>query len=50
VREVMHPNSIYVLNIQNFLGFQKLKEDSSFLELGNDDFDQKLWTSVVSED
>jgi hypothetical protein len=26
----MHPDSIYVLNIQSFLDFQKLKEDSRY--------------------
>jgi hypothetical protein len=28
----MKPGSIYGLNIENFLGLQKLKEDSSFLQ------------------
>jgi len=31
----MHPHSIYVLNIKNFLGFQKLKEDSEPVEKPN---------------
>src|SRR4030042_1180966 len=30
----MHPNSIYVLNIENFMGFLKVKEDSSFIQFG----------------
>jgi len=34
----MHPDSIYVLNIENFLGFQKLKEDSEAVEIGGLDF------------
>ena len=29
----MHADSIYVLNIKTFLGFQKVKEDSSFMHL-----------------
>jgi hypothetical protein len=28
----MHPDSIYVLDIKNFLGFQNLKEDSEAVE------------------
>jgi hypothetical protein len=28
----MHPDSIYVLDIKNFLGFQKLKEDGRFMQ------------------
>jgi hypothetical protein len=28
----MHPDSIYVWDIKNFLGFQNLKEDSEAVE------------------
>jgi hypothetical protein len=28
----MPPESIYVLNIENFLGFQEVKEESSFIQ------------------
>jgi hypothetical protein len=28
----MHPDSIFVLNIKNFLGFQELKENSEAVE------------------
>ena len=28
----MHPESIYVLNIENFLGFQEVKEESNSIQ------------------
>jgi len=32
----MQSDSIYVLNIENLLGFQKVKEDSSFVQFSQE--------------